>query len=72
MELGVAYGEDLVDDQDVGFEMGRDGEREPQVHARRVPLHRSVEEAFDPRECDDVVESAVDLLRLIPRMAPFR
>ena len=73
LELGVAHGEHLVDQQDVGVEVRGDGERQPQVHARRVPLHRRVEEPLDPGELDDLVEPARRLRRrLIPWMAPLR
>ncbi|HEY6776296.1 MAG TPA: hypothetical protein VI122_07275, partial [Thermoleophilaceae bacterium] len=47
LELGVADGEDFVDDDDVGFEVGGDGEGEPQVHAGGVALEGGVEEALD-------------------------
>jgi hypothetical protein len=32
LELGVAHGQDLVDHQDVGLQVGGDGERQTQVH----------------------------------------
>ena len=44
-----------------GLEVGRDRERQPDVHAARVPLHRRVEEPLDLGEGDDLVELAVDL-----------
>ena len=41
LELGVAHREHLVDEQDLRLEVGRDGEREPDVHPARVALHRA-------------------------------
>jgi hypothetical protein len=61
LEGGVAYREHLVHDQDLGLEVSGDREREPQVHAARVALHRRVDEALDLGEGDDLVELALDL-----------
>ena len=61
LELGVADGEHLVDDQDLGFQMRRDGEGEPHIHARRVALDRRVEKFLDLGEGDDLVELPFDL-----------
>ena len=61
LELRVADGEHLVDEQDLRLEVRGDGEREPHLHAARVALHRRVEEALDARELDDLVEPARDL-----------
>ena len=44
LELGVADGEHLVDEQDLGLEVRGDRERESHVHPARVALHRRVEE----------------------------
>ncbi len=54
LELSVANGKNLVDEQDLGLEVGRDGEGEPNVHPARVALHRRVEELGDPGEVDDL------------------
>ena len=35
LEGRVAHGEDLVDQQDLRFEMGGDGERQPHPHSAR-------------------------------------
>ena len=72
LELGVADGEDLVDDQDLGLEVRGDREREPHVHAAGVALDRRVEELLDAGEVDDCVESCGDLGGVMPRMAPLR
>ena len=61
LELRVADGEHLVDEQDLGLEVRRDGEREPHVHAARVALDGSVEELLDLGERDDLVELPLDL-----------
>src|SRR3712207_8466180 len=36
--------------------MRGDGEAQPDVHARRVPLHRRVDEVADPRELHDLIQ----------------
>ena len=61
LELGVADGQHLVDDQDLRLEVRRDGEGQAHVHAARVALHRRVEEPLDLGEGDDLVELALDL-----------
>ena len=53
--------------------MGRDGEREADVHAAGVALDGRVEELFDLGEGDDLVELAArSRARLMPRIAPLR
>ena len=61
LELRVADGECLVDDEDVGLEVGRDGERQAQPHARGVALQRRVEEPLDAGEGGDLVEARADV-----------
>ena len=63
LERGVADGQDLVDDQDLGIQVRRHGEGEPDIHPAGVALHRRVEELFDLGEGDDLVELAGDLAR---------
>ena len=72
LEGGVADRQHLVDQQDLRLEVGGDGERQPQVHAARVVLHRRVEEPLDLGEGDDLVELALDLACVMPRIAPLR
>src|SRR5215203_2196236 len=64
LEGGVANREDLVDEEDVGLEMCRHGEAKTDVHPRRVPLDRRVDELPDPCELDDLFELPVDLAPL--------
>ena len=59
----VADREHLVDDQDLGVEVRRDRERQPDVHPARVALHGRVDELLDPAELDDLVELRTDLAR---------
>ncbi len=72
LELDVAHGEHLVDEQDLGLHVGGDGEAEAQVHARRVALDRRVHELLEPGEGDDLVEPGRTSRRVMPRMAPLR
>ena len=62
LEVGVADREDLVEQQDVGIEVGGNREPQPHVHARRVVLERHVDEVLEARVLDDRVVDAVDLL----------
>ncbi len=61
LELLVADREHLVDDQHLGFEMCRDREAQPHLHAAREVLHGCVDEALDAGELDDRVELAAHL-----------
>ena len=47
--------------EDLGLEVGGDGEPEAHLHAARVALDGRVEELLDLRELDDLVELAGDL-----------
>jgi hypothetical protein len=66
LEGEVADGEDLVDDQDVGLQVGGHGEGQADVHPGGIALHRRVEELLDLGEGDDLVELAIDLGLLHP------
>ena len=61
LELGVADGQDLVDDQDLGFEMCGNRESKTHVHSRRIVLHRSVKEFFGLGERHDLIKFPRDL-----------
>ena len=62
-ERGVADGQHLVDEHDVGVGLDHDGEREPDHHARRVVLELEVGELAQLGEVEHRVEPA-------PRLAP--
>jgi hypothetical protein len=70
LELLVTDGDDLVDDQQLGVEIGRDREPEPHVHAAGVDLHRDVDEIADAAELDDVVQAGGDLPAAQPEDRP--
>src|SRR5581483_5432797 len=55
LELLVADGEDLVEQEDVGLDVRGDREAEPHVHPRGVRAHRQVDEALELGERDDLV-----------------
>ena len=67
LEGEIPHGKDLVDDEDVGLEVRRDGESQPDVHPARVPLDRLVEVLLDAGELDDLVEAPVDLAAAHPK-----
>ena len=58
LEGGVADGEHLVDQQDLGVDLDRGREREPHEHPRGVVLQAQVEELLELGEGDDVRRSA--------------
>ena len=60
-KLFVADRQDLIDQQNLGIDVHGHGESEPDVHARRVGLHRLIDEFADARELDDRVEALLDL-----------
>ena len=64
LELLVADGEHLVEQEHVDVEMRGDREAEPHVHARRVRPHRHVDEPLELRERDDLVHVPPDGLAL--------
>src|ERR1700687_1671449 len=56
----VADGEDLVDDQDLGFEMGGDREGETDVHSTRAVLTGSTEKLLDLGEGNNLIQIAIN------------
>ncbi len=61
LELLIADGQDLVDEEDLRLEVCRYGERQADVHAAGVPLHGRVEELRHTGELDDGIEGPIDL-----------
>ncbi len=61
LERRVPHRQHLVDQQDLGFEVGGHRKGETDVHAAGVTLHRRVEEPCQFGELDDVVEVGCDL-----------
>ena len=61
LELLVAHGEDLVEQEHVGVDVRRDREAEPHVHAGRVGANGQLEVVADAGEVDDLVHAFADL-----------
>src|SRR5579862_8188747 len=61
LEVSVADGQDLVNNQDFRVQVRGDGERQPHIHPAAVTLNRRVDKLLDPRESDDGVKTAADL-----------
>src|SRR5271165_1914071 len=61
LEIYVADGQDFVDEEDFGFEVGGDGEGQADVHAGGVVLYGRVDEFFEFGEGYDFVEFAGDV-----------
>src|SRR5450756_2689781 len=55
-ECGVADGKHLVNQEDVRFKVGCDGEGQTHVHPARVALYGCVEELLGLCESNDLVE----------------
>src|SRR4051812_24082923 len=66
LERSVANGENFINDQNVRFNMRRDGESEARVHSRGIPLHRRIDELANPREIDDRIQLARNFGTLHP------
>ncbi len=64
LELLVADGEHLVQQQHVDLEVRGDREAEPHIHARRVRAHGDVDEALELREGDDLLHVPADVVAL--------
>ena len=62
LELGVADGEDLVNDEDFGLKEGGDCKAEADCHTRTVAFYRGVDVFLYAGELDDVVELASDFM----------
>ena len=53
----VADAQDLVDDQNIGFHVGSDGETQADGHAARVAFDWGIEERADLGKLDDLIEA---------------
>src|SRR3990172_8382083 len=62
LEMGVADGQDLVDEQYFRVAVHGHGEAQAHVHAGGVALHRGIDEVPQLGEADHLVEAAADLL----------
>ena len=60
MKVEVADGEDLVEEEDVGVEVGGDGEGEAHIHAAGVILDGGVNEVFEAGELNNLLKLSVD------------
>ena len=65
-ELGVADAEDLVEQQNLGVDIGGDRKREAQQHATRVILHGNVARVGQAGEFEDALGFAAHIPRAEP------
>ena len=70
LKRGVASGERLVDEQDLGIEEHGDRRREAHAHAARVGVHRQVEVLVELRELADLVGELGQALGRQPARQP--
>src|SRR5262245_42852206 len=61
LELFVAHGDNLVDDQDLRIDVDRDRKPKTHIHAGRIMPNRRVNEVTDTREVDDLIEETIGL-----------
>src|SRR5205085_9673323 len=61
LELHVTDGEHLVHDEDFRFEMRRNSEGKPHIHARGIAFDRRIKKLFDLGESYDRVKLPTDL-----------
>jgi hypothetical protein len=66
LELLVAYGEHLVEQQHVGVDVRRNRKAEPHVHPGRVRAYRAVDRLLEACERDDLVELLAQYARFSP------
>ena len=72
LELGVADGQDLVDEQDLGLQVRGDGEGQAHIHARGITLDWRVEEFSTSAKATIASNFRRISARVMPRIAPFR
>ncbi len=61
LEVLVSHRQHLVHQQDLRVGVHRYGEPQSHVHARRVVLHRHVNETLQFRKGDDLIQFTLDL-----------
>src|SRR5438105_14068179 len=61
LKAGIAHGENLIDDKNIGIEMRSDSECEPDIHSRRVTLDRSIDKLADNGKIHDLIERTMRL-----------
>src|ERR1035437_3436672 len=67
LELLIAHGDDLVDDEDLGVDSDGDRETETHVHAAGVDLDGGVDELPDVCEVNDLLHRLLDLALAQPQ-----
>src|ERR1700730_472151 len=70
LKSGVAYAENLIDDQNIGIDFNRNGKSEAHVHSGRVLLHRGVNKVSQFRKLDDGLLAFPDLALGQPQKQP--
>ena len=60
-ERDVAHAQALVDQENLGVDLGGDGEGQPHVHAAGVVLQRQVREVAKPGEFEDAIDLGLHL-----------
>lgn len=61
LKRNVANGENLINQQNFGFQMSGDCEGQPRVHSARIMFNRSIDKFLDFGEGDNLVKFARDL-----------
>ena len=61
LEWLVAYGKDLIGEQDIGLQMDRHGESQAHLHPGGIVFERRIDEVFEFGEFDDVLHPLFDI-----------
>src|SRR5207244_4183966 len=61
LKCQIADRQHFVEEQDIGLQMGGDGETEPQVHSGRIALDRNFQKLAQTGKFDDAIQLARDL-----------
>src|SRR5260370_14823964 len=70
LKSGVAYTENLIDDQNIGIDFDSNGKGKAHVHSGRVLLHWGVYKVAQFRKLDDGLFALLDLTLRQPQKQP--
>src|SRR5947207_14433356 len=71
LELGVAYGQHFINNQDLRFQVRSDSKSKSYIHTARVAFHRRVDVRIDFGKCYDLVELHFDFAAAHPEDGPI-
>ena len=60
LKNGIPYGQNLIDQQNLGFQMGGNRKGQPNVHSARIVFHRGIQQTATFGKLHDLIEFARD------------